>query len=212
MARPVVQLLILLLAIPAQYFITLWGSNSTDDTSIKVRKLVTTLQEFCKKWFVPKTWLDELKKLWFYLTDNQGQCVAVEVMKYRSEVGYFGNSPEPRHERSAKVKYRIGQVFLHKSAGYHGVIIGWDTHARAPDTWLEEHYGSSGMEKSFEPHYAVLPDQSENEKIQMYVSQDDIEIISNRKIENDVINDYFEAFDGITYQPRPFLKQLYPKD
>ena len=93
-------------------------------------RLVTTLQEFCKKWVLPKTWLDELKQLWFYLTDNRGQCVAVEVMKYRSNVGYFGNSPEPRHERTAKVKYKIGQVFLHKSAGYHGVIIGWDDHAR----------------------------------------------------------------------------------
>ena len=112
-------------------------------------RLVTTLQEFCKKWFVPKTWLDELKKLWFYLTDNQGQCVAVEVMKYRSEVGYFGNSPEPRHERSAKVKYRVGQVFLHKSAGYHGVIIGWDTHARVWNFWL---FYMLRMEKFVYPH------------------------------------------------------------
>ena len=78
----------------------------------------------------PTTWLDELQKLWFYLTDDRGECVAVEVMKYRSDVGYFGNSPEPRQRRPANLKYRIGQVFLHKSAGYHGVIIGWDEHAR----------------------------------------------------------------------------------
>ncbi|XP_028416176.1 uncharacterized protein LOC114539799 [Dendronephthya gigantea] len=212
MARPVVQLLVLLLAIPAQYLITIWSSQTTNDSSIKVRKLVTTLSDFGKKWIQPKTWLDELKRLWFYLTDNRGECVAVEVMKYRSNVGYFANSPRPRHERPPKMKYRIGQVFLHKSAGYHGVIVGWDDHARATDTWLENVYGREAAEKRLEPHYAVLPDQSENDNLHAYVSQDDIEIVLNRKIENSLIDDYFEAFNGIGYEPRQFLKKLYPKD
>jgi hypothetical protein len=38
------------------------------------------------------------------------------------------------------------------------------------------------QEKQLEPHYAVLPDQTESEKIQMYVSQDDIEIVNSRKV------------------------------
>ena len=212
MVRPVVQLFLLLLAIPAQYLITLWGSQSSDATSMKVRKLVTNFKEFCNNWFKPQTWLDESKKLWFYLTDDRGECVAVEVMKYRSDVGYFGNNPEPRLVRPVKVKYRIGQVFRHKSMGYHGIIIGWDEHARAPDSWLVNNYGSAAIEKQLEPHYAVLPDESENDKIQMYISQDDIEIVTSKKIENEVINDYFEVFDHAVYQARPFLKQLYPND
>lgn len=50
-------------------------------------------------------------------------------MKYRSELGYFGNSPKPRRNRPDNVKYKVGQVFVHKSEDYHGVIIGWDVHA-----------------------------------------------------------------------------------
>ena len=100
------------------------------ETPLYFSRLVTSLQEFCEKWFKPKTWLEELKKLWFYLIDDQGECIAVEVMKYRSDVGYFGNSPQPRQARPDKVKYRVGQVFLEKSTGFHGVIIGWDDHAR----------------------------------------------------------------------------------
>ena len=38
------------------------------------------------------------------------------------------------------------------------------------------------QEKLDEPHYAVLPDAYENHELQTYVTQDDIEIVSNRKV------------------------------
>ena len=37
-------------------------------------------------------------------------------------------------------------------------------------------------EKSLQPHYAVLPDQTEFDKSQTYISQDDIEIVSQRGV------------------------------
>lgn len=212
MVRPVVQLLILLLAIPAQYLISLWTSPGSDQTSIQVLRVLTALQGFCKKWFNPANWLKELEKVWLQITDDQGQCIAVEVMKYRSREGHFTNSPKPRTSHPGKVKYRIGQVFQHKSRGYHGVIIGWDEHAKAPDQWFDDHGEKDDPEQKLQPHYAVLPDEKDSPERRDYVRQDDIEIVSNRKIMNEVTVDYFEGFDGVVYLPRPFLKELYPED
>lgn len=95
-----------------------------------VFRLVESYQGFFKKWLLPKTWLNELKNIWSLLNDSQGECVAIEVMKYKSKEGYYGNNPKPRHLRPSNIKYRVGQVFVHNTAGYHGIIIGWDDHAR----------------------------------------------------------------------------------
>lgn len=53
----------------------------------------------------------------------------------------FQGSPEPRSPRHPAVKFRVGQVVVHKSWKYRGVIIGWDEKARAPETWLDEMHG-----------------------------------------------------------------------
>ena len=39
-------------------------------------------------------------------------------------------SPEPRIHRSPNVEFRVGQVVVHKSLKYRGVIIGWDETAK----------------------------------------------------------------------------------
>ena len=36
------------------------------------------------------------------------------------------------------VKFRVGQVFLHKRYGYYAVIIGWDHKCRAADEWIAQ--------------------------------------------------------------------------
>ena len=49
---------------------------------------------------------------------------------------YFAGGRKSRTDR-AGVKYRIGQVFVHKKHGYKGLIVGWDKDARAPSEWFE---------------------------------------------------------------------------
>jgi len=39
---------------------------------------------------------------------------------------YFARSHDPRDPRPAHVRYRVGQVMVHRVHGYRGVIIGWD--------------------------------------------------------------------------------------
>lgn len=39
-------------------------------------------------------------------------------------------SPEPRIHRSPNIEFRVGQVVVHKTLKYRGVIIGWDEKAK----------------------------------------------------------------------------------
>jgi hemimethylated DNA binding protein len=43
------------------------------------------------------------------------------------------------------VQYRVGQVIRHKKWGYLGVIVGWDSTAKAPEDWLQTMHGSNDV-------------------------------------------------------------------
>ena len=45
----------------------------------------------------------------------------------------------------SEVKYRIGQVVKHTKYGLHGVIIGWDSTAKAPEDWIEQNYSQEDV-------------------------------------------------------------------
>ena len=63
------------------------------------------------------------------------------------------------------------QVVKHKKWGYHGVIMGWDNKARAPDEWLKEMHGENTHWRD-QPNYAVLVDTRDRPAPQMtYVPQ-----------------------------------------
>ena len=59
----------------------------------------------------------------------------------------------------------------HKKWGYHGVIMGWDNAARAPEEWLKEMHGENTHWRD-QPNYAVLVDTRDRPAPQMtYVPQ-----------------------------------------
>ena len=93
-------------------------------------RVVGSLQKFGKKWLSLNTWVSIAQDIWDYLTSDTGECIAVEVLKYRSSAGHFAQSIVPRNDRPEQVKYHVGQVFQHKLQKYHGVIIGWDEQAK----------------------------------------------------------------------------------
>jgi len=104
------------------------------------------------------------------------------------------------------------QVVKHKKWGYHGVIMGWDNTARAPEEWLKEMHGENTHWRD-QPNYAVLVDTRDRPAPQMtYVPQENIEVIKNKKILHPRVDDYFENYDGAQYLPRPWLRALYPRD
>ena len=141
---------------------------------------------------------------------NGGECPAKEVMKFNEPNGYFAGSPLPKNTRG-DVKYRVGQIIKHKKFGYRGVIIGWDYKAKAPDNWLQVNHFDPSWRK--QPNYSVLVDVRDRTDVQTtYVVEENIEIITDSHIEHPEVEAYFVSFDRDQYSPRPWLKELYPRD
>lgn len=221
--RAAFQLGLLLLAVPAQYFISKWMSTNESQRSYAIRNLVTSAVGFKEKYLSWKSWqrwcLNILSSVqgsypqYGQSDDPEGESPAVEVMKFRDPKGYFGGSPEPRSPRPPHIKYRIGQVIKHKRWGYRGVIIGWDETARAPKHWFDANHPPDKPHWQTQPNYAILVDTRDRLTPQMtYVPEENFEILSNVKILHPAIDEYFESFDGAQYLPRPSLRAVYPHD
>ncbi len=80
--------------------------------------------------------------------------------------------------------------------------------ARAPKQWLKEH----SISKTNQPNYSVLLDTRDQRAHKTYIPQDYIEVITNTKVFNAQLTDYFTLFDGIQYEMQPWLKEQYPHD
>ncbi|XP_057307550.1 F-box only protein 21-like [Hydractinia symbiolongicarpus] len=212
MPRPGLQLALLLLAVPAQYIISKWMTPQAADREYLTRSFfadgVNMFWKICNltEW---KIYVSGLKERILYATD-QGECPAKEVMHFAEPNGYFSGSPEPRKHRD-KVKYRIGQVIKHKRFGYRGVIVGWDYRTKAPDQWIQvNHFDPTWR---YQPNYSILVDTRDRTDVQTtYVVEENMEVISDTKIEHPDIDEYFQSYGGSQYVPRPWLKELYPLD
>ncbi|XP_054723277.1 F-box only protein 21-like [Uloborus diversus] len=134
-------------------------------------------------------------------------------MQFKQKEGYFALSPEPRTERSPDIKFRVGQVIVHKVWKYRGVIVGWDETAKAPKEWLKVMHGEKHKHWKDMPNYSILVDTRDKLIPQIgYVPQENIEVVTNMRVLHPLLDDHFENFDGAQYIPRPWLKALYPQD
>ncbi|XP_076308275.1 uncharacterized protein LOC143223760 [Tachypleus tridentatus] len=224
------QLGLLILCVPLQFILVQqWGHNESS-RSYALNGLFSSLQKFKSEYLIWDSWkrwcnqlLSRLKEepenkspsnLYDVDLDNPlGESPAVEVFQYKNKDGFFATSPEPRNPRLPTIKYRVGQVIVHKIWKYKGVIIGWDEIAKAPKQWLQEMHGNKNPHWLQMPNYAVLVDTRDRMTPQMtYIPEENIEIIKNTRIMHPILEDYFETFDGEQYIPRPWLKAVYPHD
>eukprot|EP00794_Sanderia_malayensis_P000073 gene73-670_t len=214
-----VHLLLLVLALPAQYLISKWMTPSTSDREYMTRRLVNGIQNHVNGILSIEVWKSLLIRFLKYASvpysnsriDDTGECVAKEVFLYKNPNGYFAGSPEPRSQRPSNIAYRVGQVIRHKKFGYRGVIVGWDKKAKAPDSWLSVNFPNPETRK--QPAYAVLVHTSDKSPAQItYVTQENIEVIAYTEIEHPEISEYFDSFDNAQYILRPWLRKLYPHD
>lgn len=200
------QLGIILLVVPAQYFITqCWKPASADKQQQNVKELVRQFGNWKSKIFSKATWQQWFKdiqdsflnykhvaveKAKSYTTSSAstyevGAEVALEpseraILKRRDMDGNFAASAVPRNPRPAHIKYRIGQVIRHKTYGYRGVIVGWDATAKAPEGWLDTMHGKNRPPPNT-PYYAVLVDISYEfyeDGATVYLAQDSFSIVT----------------------------------
>jgi len=125
----------------------------------------------------------------------------------------FVDSLEPRSPRPEGVKYRVGQVIKHKVHGYRGVIIGWDSVARAPAHWLKANHPADKQHWKDMPCYLMLVDVRDRSRAQKtYVVEENIEVVASVQIVHPELDEYFAGFDSMRYLPKARLKILYPHD
>jgi len=213
------------MCVPIQYFAVEYMGSSEVSRTYAISQLVDEISRFQTQWFAIDPWRKWCISLintiseaggsrggQFDSDDELGESPAVEVFKYREKNGYFAQGPEKRDPKPPEVTYRVGQVIKHKRWDYHGVIIGWDTTAKAPPEWLKDMHGSNHHWKD-QPNYAVLVDTRDRQAPQVtYVPQENLQVIRNKRILHPALDEYFEQYDGAQYLPRPWLRALYPRD
>eukprot|EP00795_Rhopilema_esculentum_P017581 gene17581-9216_t len=200
-----VQLLLLVLAVPTQYFISKWMTPSSSDREYMTRRLINGVHNCIQAFTNASTWKKILIKFVKFTSPpsrtrikDMGECPAKEVFSYQNKEGYFASSIDIRKPRPTSVAYRVGQVIKHKKWGYRGVIVGWDERAKE---WRKM------------PNYSVLVHTDDRSPAQItYIPQENFEILTDTKINHPEVEDYFEDFDGAQYVPRPWLKEIYPLD
>lgn len=218
-----IQLGLLLLAVPAQYFVSQYFAVSESQRTFAIRNLLNNAVGFRNKYLSWKSWQQWCLDIIGGLHDNappytgqdnvNGESPAVEVLKYKDPLGYFAGDPDPRSPRAPNVELRVGQVVRHKIWGYRGVVIGWDVTARAPESWLKENHAADKSHWRKMPNYAILVDTRDRMSPQMtYVPQENLQVITSTRVMHPSMDHYFEKFDGAQYIPRPWLKAVYPHD
>ncbi|XP_078068559.1 uncharacterized protein LOC144493474 [Mustelus asterias] len=217
-AAAVLQIGLLISALPAQYILSRWsGSDSTQRTQAS-RRLIDNWNRFKRTYLNLQAWKDwliewSLKERSIEPDDLPGESPAMEVFLLKQNNGYFADSTEPRSPRPLSVKYRVGQVFTHKQEGYYGVIVGWDERARAPEEWLNERYLSDMQNLRNTPHYKVLIQAVDGGTSETaYIPESDIVIVTGVQVFHPLLIYYFSMFFGDQYIMMPWLLQLYPHD
>nr|CAB3262228.1 uncharacterized protein LOC100178877 [Phallusia mammillata] len=230
------QFLLILFAVPAQYFLYEWTGKTENNRVESIHSLLETSKSFTKTYLNFASW-----QIWIHqfskefissgiktkivkkeapppskgkqnLNRKSEESVAEEVFYHRSPNSFFATSIEPHVRKPGKVQYRVGQVIKHKKFGYHGVIVGWDETCKAPEFWIKQNHGPNQHWKN-QPSYAVLVDTRDRPGGQTtYVVEENIAVILNTKIVHPNINDYFDFYDGAQYHMRPALQTIYPND
>eukprot|EP00095_Tigriopus_kingsejongensis_P011863 maker-scaffold180_size281610-snap-gene-0.37 protein:Tk11863 transcript:maker-scaffold180_size281610-snap-gene-0.37-mRNA-1 annotation:"f-box only protein 21" len=220
--RDHVQLALLFLCVPVQYLAVQYMGSNEVSRSYAISQMVSQFKDVQSNWLQVEPWKQWCLQMILKLADpaynpenshnDLGESPAFEVLKYREKDGYFSQSAEIRNPKPPHVNFRVGQVIRHKLWGYHGVIVGWDETARAPEAWIKQMHGDKTHWRA-QPNYSILVDTRDRPSPQVtYVPQENIEIVKQVKIIHPNIDDYFDNFDGSQYLPRPWVKGIYPKD
>ncbi|NWR13550.1 FBX21 protein, partial [Emberiza fucata] len=228
-AAAALQISMLLFALPAQYFISQWyGTDSAERIQITERLIIASWSVSTRSYLSLDVWADRLK-LWLSKTRT---CFYVELLIFHFRNWYYGENKvkssaneakphsylaESAHVHSPKpkyIKFRVGQVIIHRRFGYSGVIVGWDVKANTPEENLQPRYPPVKQDLKDTPHYQILINKANGfGRSTAYVSEEEITVIMGLEVVyHPDMETYFSGYDGSKYIMQPWLKKLYPHD
>ncbi|NWW02663.1 FBX21 protein, partial [Oreocharis arfaki] len=127
---------------------------------------------------------------------------------------YFTESTHVHSPKPEYIKFRVGQVIIHRRFGYSGVIVGWDVKANTPEERLQPRYPPVKQDLKDTPYYRILINKANGfGKSTAYVPEEEITIIMGLEVVyHPDMETYFSGYDGSKYIMQPWLKKLYPHD
>lgn len=217
------QLALLLSAVPAQYLISKWSSSTSAQRFHATSRLLRIWKEWRTSFFNATVWMDwahqQISQVMSLLgfeveTDEAKNTAVLEAMLEDNEDGFFGASKTVRSPRPPYVFHRVGDVVMERRGNMIGVVVSWDSELRAPPEWVERMYSRhEGPKVEKTPHYKVLFSGPTSSSVFVgYLPQTQLERIQGMRPDIPTLENYFTHFDGKRFVMQPWLKEIYPED
>ncbi|XP_040919655.1 si:dkey-261l7.2 [Toxotes jaculatrix] len=222
-ATAALQLVLLLSAVPAQYFISRWSGSTAVQRYHATTRLLRIWKEWRTSYLNGTAWMDWANQQMSHVKSlvglGQGDQVVhelppIETMLYDNDQGYFGASKTVRSPRPPYVFLRVGEVVLERKGHMVGVVVSWDPELRAPLEWVNKMYSSpEDITAEKTPHYKVLfSGPGPSSLLVAYLPQTQLERITGMRPDIPTLENYFTHFDGERFVMQPWLRELFPED
>ncbi|XP_071779470.1 uncharacterized protein LOC139930250 [Centroberyx gerrardi] len=222
-ASTVLQLVLLLSAVPAQYFISRWSGSTAVQRYHATARFLRMWKEWTASYLNGTVWTEwateQMSKIKLLVGLGQeerapDESLAIEVMLYDNDQGYFGASKAVRSPRPPFVFLRVGEVVMEKKGHMVGVVVSWDSERHAPPDWINRMYSDSMYPKAENtPHYKVLfSGPGPNSILVAYLPQTQLQRITGMRPDIPTLDQYFTHFDGERFVMRPWLREIFPED
>lgn len=216
----VLQLVLLLSAVPAQYFISRWSGTTAAQRFHATTRLLKIWRDWRTYFDVWMDWANQqMSKVQSFLglaqdEDMLQKTLALEAMVHDNDQGFFGASKTARSPRPPYVFLRVGEVVMERNGNLVGVVVSWDPEMRAPQEWVDRVYASSeGVTAENTPHYKVLfSGPGPSSVLVGYLPQTRLERITGMRPDIPTLEKYFTHFDGERFVMQPWLRELFPED
>lgn len=222
-ATALLQLALLLSAVPAQYFISQWYGSTATQRFHATSRLLRIWKDLRSSYLNSTAWMEwsngHFNRVMSYFgfemdPEESPKTPAIETMLFDNDKGYFGASKTVRKPRPPYVFLRVGEVVMEMRGHMVGVVVSWDPELRAPTEWVERMYSNSQNIKAEKtPHYKVLfSGPGASSLLVAYLPQTQLERISGIRPNIPTLDNYFTHFDGQRFVMQPWLRAIFPED
>ncbi|KAJ3606322.1 hypothetical protein NHX12_025843 [Muraenolepis orangiensis] len=185
-ATTVLQLALLLSAIPAQYLISRWSGSTAAQRYHATTRLRRIWKDWSGSYLNGTAWREWAEhKTSTFREEGPGPGGTPEGWMLDNDQGYFGASRAVRSPRPPFVFLRVGEVVRERNGLMVGVVVGWDAELHAPPGWLSKR--PSGP-------------------------QTQLERVTGVELEIPTLEQYFTHFNGRQFVMRTWLREIYPED
>ncbi|CAL8313455.1 unnamed protein product [Lota lota] len=222
-ATTVLQLALLLSAIPAQYLISRWSGSTVAQRYHATTRLRGIWKEWKASYLNSTAWSEWVYEQTSKIRSLTGsgeegpvpqESANLEMLMFENDQGFFGASRAVRSPRPLFVFLRVGEVVRERKGQMVGVVIGWDAELRAPLEWVNKVYSNQEEVRAEQtPHYRVLfSGPGANSVMLAYLPQSQLERITDVELVIPTLERYFTHFNGRQFVMRTWLRELYPED